>query len=66
MLECYIPEWFHGRFDRVEAEQALNKPCRDGTFLVRERPSRPGMFALSVWCPDGVVHVPLGNFCFSC
>ena len=47
--------------EREEAEQILNMTCRDGTFLVRERRAKPGWFALSVWCPDGIVHVPLGE-----
>lgn len=58
-LECFIPHWFHGLMEREEAEQILNMTCRDGTFLVRERRNKPGWFALSVWCPDGIVHVPL-------
>ncbi|XP_045177469.2 uncharacterized protein LOC123537756 [Mercenaria mercenaria] len=59
VLDCYIPQWFHGCLEREEAERMLNKTCRDGTFLVRERLTKPGTYALSVWCPDQVVHVPL-------
>ena len=65
-LECFIPHWFHGLMGRVESEQTLNMTCRDGTFLVRERRTKPGWFALSVWCPDGTVHVPLGRRSFFC
>jgi hypothetical protein len=61
VLDCYIPQWFHGRVDREEAERMLNKTCRDGTFLLRERVTKQGSYALSVWCPDQVVHVPLGK-----
>ena len=60
-LECYIPEWFHGLLEREEAELRLGMTCRDGTFLVRERRAKPGWFALSVWCPDGIIHVPIGK-----
>ncbi|KAL4217307.1 hypothetical protein ACF0H5_023758 [Mactra antiquata] len=59
VLDCYIPQWFHGQIEREEAERVLNKTCRDGTFLIRERTTKLGMYALSVWCPDQVVHVPL-------
>ena len=61
-LECYIPQWFHGRIDRDEAERRLRKNMRDGTFLVKERLSKLGTYALSVWVPEGnIVHVPLGK-----
>jgi hypothetical protein len=67
VLDCYIPQWFHGCLEREETERLLNKICRDGTFLVRERLTKLGTYALSVWCPDQVVHVPLGNAgCLCC
>ncbi|XP_052813150.1 uncharacterized protein LOC128240533 [Mya arenaria] len=60
ILECFIPQWFHGRIDRDEASILLNKNSRDGTFLVKERSTKPGTYALSVWSPDmKIIHVPL-------
>jgi hypothetical protein len=41
--------WFHGRIDRVAAENLLMKKPEDGLFLVRESTNYPGDFALCVW-----------------
>jgi len=63
LLECFIPQWFHGRINRDEAKCLLNKCSRDGTFLVKERSTEPGTYALSVWTPDSkIIHVPLGLY----
>ena len=47
--------WFHGRMARTEAEKMLGGTL-SGTFLVRERESNPGEYALSLSCDGHLVH----------
>ena len=47
--------WFHGKIDRVKADELLN-PRTDGLFLVRESKNYPGDYTLSVCCGNKVEH----------
>lgn len=50
-------EWFHCNISRDEAERRLQRcGCNNGMFLIRERKSPPGTFAMGLCHNGAVVH----------
>ena len=51
-------KWFHGKIERVAAQQLLNRysSLGDGTFLVRESETFVGDYTLSFWRQGKVNH----------
>lgn len=49
--------WFHSNISREEAERRLQRcGCVNGLYLVRERKSPPGTYAMGLCCNGAVVH----------
>lgn len=49
--------WFYGRISREDAEKYLKSAgLRNGSFLLRKRPTEPGSYALSVCYDRNVIH----------
>ncbi|XP_028411358.1 tyrosine-protein kinase CSK-like [Dendronephthya gigantea] len=55
-IQLHKMPWFHGRIDRLQAENLLLKKPEDGLFLVRESTNYPGDFALCVCYLRKVEH----------
>lgn len=48
-------QWYHGKLDRMIAEERLYQAGRTGSYLIRESDRRPGSFVLSFLSKTNVV-----------
>ncbi|XP_076355488.1 ras GTPase-activating protein 1-like isoform X1 [Tachypleus tridentatus] len=56
-------QWYHGRLDRITAEQRLQVANKLASYLVRESDRRPGSYVLSYLGHTGINHFRITAVC---
>eukprot|EP00795_Rhopilema_esculentum_P006419 gene6419-11860_t len=55
--------WYHGKLDRLEAENRINEAKKPGSYLVRESERKPGNYSLDFFGVTGLSHFRITAIC---
>jgi len=65
-IALYAPpenEWYHGRLDRIVAEDRMRSANKIGGYLIRESDRKPGSYVLSFYGRTGINHFRITAMC---